>query len=162
MLLNGVYGMDNLTAKQKEFFWGKVKKGERCWSWLRGCYSAGYGQFKAGGKGYAAHRLSYEISVGPIPEGMCVLHKCDNPPCVNPDHLFLGTQKENMQDCVNKKRHFSTQTKGSRHPNGKLTDDEVREIRKKEKKQKEYGEIYGMTQAAISAIQKRLSYASVT
>ena len=88
-----------------------VIKQQGCWGWSgavinRGPYSYGVLQRGRRGEGLIlAHRASWEIHVGPIPEGKLVLHRCDNPICSNPEHLFLGTQTDNMQDCVRKGRH---------------------------------------------------------
>lgn len=84
----------------------------------------GYG--RVGGDERRAHRLAYTELVGPIPDGMLVCHRCDNPPCVNPDHLFLGTAKDNMQDKHKKKRNADV--RGSRNPASKLTDQQVQVI----------------------------------
>lgn len=123
-------------------FWAKVEqRAIGCWIWTaalgndpRGGKRNSYGQFwvgsKADGTGRMAfaHRVAWELSTGPIPEGMKVLHHCDNPACVRPSHLFLGTQVHNMIDMVAKGR--ANRPTGIRHYCAKLTDDQVREIRK--------------------------------
>lgn len=84
-----------------------VVKREGCWGWS-GATTSGYGVLTRGrrGEGFVlAHRLSWELHRGPIPDGLFVLHKCDVPECSNPDHLFLGTQTDNMSDCRKKGRH---------------------------------------------------------
>lgn len=87
-----------------EILYSKINKTESgCWEFT-GALRSGYGAIKFKGKTCGAHRVSYEISFGEIPEGMLVCHKCDNPKCINPDHLFLGTYSENMQDCKVKNR----------------------------------------------------------
>src|ERR1700743_3839012 len=74
-------------------YWGNVRRTDDCWLWLGATVEYGYGVFGHGGRGviHYAHRISWEINNGVIPKGLFVLHKCDNPPCTNPDHLFLGT-----------------------------------------------------------------------
>lgn len=101
------HGHSNVVPIEKRF-WEKVKKAsnDECWLWLGGKTYGGYGVIGSGGRHglIRAHRLSWEIANSKIPEGLWVLHKCDNPPCVNPKHLFLGTQSDNMNDCIAKGR----------------------------------------------------------
>lgn len=82
----------------------RIDKTGPCWLWIGGRFDSGYGKVLRGAKKLRAHRVSYELYVAPIPEGMHVLHKCDNPPCVNPNHLFLGTHIDNMRDMERKGR----------------------------------------------------------
>jgi len=95
-----------------ERFWSKVKTSgnDTCWTWTSGTTQAGYGKFGESRKGRTilSHRYSYKIKYGKIPDGLFVCHHCDNPPCVNPKHLFLGTQSDNQIDSSNKKRHRNT------------------------------------------------------
>lgn len=86
-------------------FWTKVNKTSGCWLWTGARLKRGYGSFGVGDKQTRrAHRASWEMANGPIPQGMEVCHQCDTPLCVRPDHLFLGTHRENMIDCMNKGR----------------------------------------------------------
>ena len=107
-------------------FWEKVccYPGE-CWEWLGGRHPAGYGRINVDGKNKAAHRVSWEINQGPIPIGLCVLHKCDNPGCVNPDHLWVDTQAANNKDMFAKGRNNS----GHGGPPHKFTDVQVEQIK---------------------------------
>lgn len=90
----------------EERFWTKVKKTDGCWEWQR-CLigSMGYGSFWDGERKWVAHRYSYTLHNGPIPEGMCVCHTCDNPKCVNPAHLWIGTKADNNRDKIQKGRY---------------------------------------------------------
>lgn len=101
-----------------------------CWEWLGYKMRFGHGKIGYRDKVYLTHRLSYEIYIGPIPKNMNVCHKCDNPSCINPDHLFLGTQLENIEDCVKKNRHFVIPAmNGENNPLAKLTNQQANEIR---------------------------------
>ena len=99
--------MSKVTIRDR--FFAKVEKTESCWIWT-GSQLRGYGQFWLGGKLHIAHRVSWVLHVGPIPFGLHALHKCDNPSCVNPEHLFLGTAKTNVHDMMDKGRHRNQHT----------------------------------------------------
>jgi hypothetical protein len=133
-----------------------------CWIWKKFKNNKGYGMSGLKGKSIRAHRLSYLTFVGEIPNNLFVLHNCDNPACVNPKHLFLGTQEDNMKDKVNKNR----QAKGEDNGSSKLVQEEVDEIRTLwsaelaerakgkgiQLTQKELGERFGVSQMTISDI----------
>jgi len=93
------------TIQWPDAFWKKVRKTPSCWIWQGSVNMHGYGQLSHNGRAWKAHRLSYKMEYGEVDESLYVCHKCDSPPCVNPSHLFLGTQKANMMDLVNKKGH---------------------------------------------------------
>jgi len=144
-------------------FWLKVHKTADCWLWQGATNKRGYGRCTVNGVNWYSHRLSWMLHYGAIPVGMFVLHHCDNPSCVRPDHLFLGTQTDNMKDCVRKRRHAAVThpeciptgkrsarrkhpkswsdwvppaklnpelVRGQKNPAAKLTDDDVRSIRR--------------------------------
>ena len=132
-----------------ERFWSKVDKSGDCWEWLAGKNKKGYGQFHISRKQLGAHRVSWELTNSEIPEGLCVLHRCDNPGCVNPDHLFLGTAQDNSDDKISKGR--DSRLKGEDLPQSKLTWKDVREIRSIYPllTQQQLATAYGVGQASI-------------
>lgn len=141
----------------EERFWPKVAKGGpgECWIWAGAKTHKGYGMFRPGGSAahHLAHRASYEMEVGPIPPGLYVMHKCDNPSCVRPDHLQTGTAWDNMQDKVQKGR--GRWLKGSEVGNAKLTESQVCEILRRldcGEFQRVVAADFGVSQSAISHI----------
>ena len=139
-------------------FWDKVRIGPRneCWEWLAYKQYKGYGIFGFNGNPKLAHRVSYQLSIGTIPEGMCICHHCDNPSCVNPAHLFLGTNADNTADRDAKGRHVAL--KGENNGRAKLTDADVLAIRDSGLSQNEIAAEYGVSQTVVSNIKIRKSW----
>jgi DNA-binding MarR family transcriptional regulator len=109
-------------------FWSKVQKTNGCWLWTGSLASRGYGQIKIATRiSRRSHRLAWELTNGPIPRGLFVCHRCDNRRCVNPDHLFLGTNQDNMDDMKQKGR--SPRYGGAKSHKAKLTESDVQAIR---------------------------------
>lgn len=121
-----------------------------CWEWKgsRRIDKFAYGVIWFGGRMRRAHRASYEVHKGPIPRGLDVLHECDFPPCINPDHLFLGTRGQNNTDSTQKGRN----AKGEMHGMHKLTIAEVKAIRTSSLTHKELAKMYGVNSSVISTI----------
>lgn len=114
-------------------FWEKVQKTDSCWLWLGAKSKTGYGSFGGPDGTILAHRFAWILANGPVPDDMCILHRCDNPPCVRNDsngHLFLGSQQDNVSDCIEKNRHSTPpRLKGDLHPHAVLNETLVRLIR---------------------------------
>lgn len=141
-------------------FWRFVDKTETCWLWAGNKTQTGYGRIGINYKGILAHRLSWELAHGPIPKGLVVCHRCDTPLCVRPDHLFLGTLSENHRDMVAKGRH----ARGSKQGAAKLSEADIADIRAAicaGSKQQELADKYGVTQAGISAVHRRVNWKHV-
>ena len=146
-------------------FWNRVDKTALCWNW-KTTRSDGYGHIRAeNNKKILAHRLSWVMHNGDIPDKLCVLHKCDNPSCVNPSHLFLGTHADNMADMATKKRGKSHSLVGSKLWTSKLTESQVLWIRMWsgiKYSQQSIADAYGISQATISKIILRKTWKHVS
>lgn len=140
-----------------------------CWIWTGGFGRKNYGRFRVGGKKVvSSHRFSYALHKGPIPDGLCVCHKCDTPQCVNPDHLFVATNEENTADRVRKGRTVSGRSgaknppKHARHHQAKLSQSDVDEIRRLASEgrmtQREIAALFGISQANVSTIKCGVSW----
>lgn len=151
-----------ISLSDKKRFWKRISWVDDtfCWNW-KGPLTDGYGQMKIKGFMEGVHRVSWTIHYGQIPNNKFVLHKCDNRCCVNPSHLFIGTNQDNMTDMANKGRAFSM--KGESHVNHKLSEKEVIEIRKfKGKRQNaKLAEKFGVKIPAIWKIQHNLTWSHI-
>lgn len=137
----------------RERFESKVVKTDSCWLWVGGKNKQGYGKLRIGGKGgehVRAHRVSYELHRGPIPDGFFVMHKCDNPSCVNPEHLDIGTAMDNVADMVSKDRH----TYGERTKKSKLTNLAVSVIRESGASVQELMATFNVSKATVYQVKQ--------
>lgn len=147
-----------------------------CWIWTGGCFSNGYGRIKFLNKSLKTHRISWTLENGAIPDGMVICHKCDNPPCCNPSHLFAGTQVDNVADRTSKRREARAERSGTKtHPErvargersgtAKLNDIRVRVIRRLAEcgamRQVDLARMFDSTQGNIGKVIRRDSWAHV-
>lgn len=137
-----------------EFFEGShiPEPNSGCWLWTKGLFNSGYGSLYLNGKSELAHRFAWRLHKGPIPIGLCVLHRCDVPSCVNPEHLFVGTKADNNIDMIAKGRARKRGLRGEENPKARLTASQADEIRKRHslgETQARLGKVYGVTQATI-------------
>lgn len=131
-----------------ERFEAKFAKGEGCWEWQAAMGNQGYGHFWFRGRPRPSSQVSYILYKGDIEQGMHVLHRCDNRKCVNPDHLFLGTPRENIDDMLSKGR----QAKGEALGTAKLTESQARAIRSDPRSQRKIGAEYGISHTVVGQI----------
>jgi hypothetical protein len=151
-----------------ERFWSYVdQRGpDECWPWKAARFEKGYGQFRAGKRKVKAHRCALELTIGPLPEGFLSLHKCDNPPCCNPGHLFSGTTKANAEDRERKGRGSKAarpSLPGESNPAARLAESDVIEIRRQLgiKHCKEVAALFNVSPSTIRGIWKGETWASV-
>jgi DNA-binding CsgD family transcriptional regulator len=142
-------------------FWDKVKIGsqEECWEWQGAHLGVGYGGIRVYDGSKYAHRISFELSIGPIPPDKLVMHICDNRLCVNPSHLRLGTPQENTVDMYSKNRGY--RATGVKHHNAKLTDEIVLKIRLDTRSSKEIARELNMHPRTIESARKGITWAHV-
>ena len=143
-------------------FWARVDVGslDRCWEWQWGRQKAGYGTIAIAGYDYGAHRIAYLLANGSIPAGLCVLHRCDNPPCCNPSHLFVGTKADNVTDMHAKGRG----NVGSVNGQSKLNEEKVALIRSRVaagEKQIHLSAEFGITSGTMSHLIARKTWRHV-
>jgi len=153
----GVYPRKKRSLASR--FWPKVdvKGSDECWEWAAVKTSRGYGQVWNGEKKMQAHRVAWELTHGPIPDGFCVLHHCDNRACVNPAHLWLGTNADNMADATGKGRMARGERNG--RAGTKLTSEKVREARISKIPQYTIAARLGVSRSAISLIKSGKTWA---
>ena len=134
---------------------------EGCWEWQRSLDKSGRGRIRNGGEHIFASRASFIAFNGPIPDGMIVCHSCDNRACINPKHLWLGTQKDNMQDMHEKGRYKGCARPGEKHSKAKLSKQEVLKIRQDDRAQRDIAKDYKVSRPLISLIKSRKLWAHV-
>ena len=154
-----------------ERFWSKVDRRGECWLWTAGVFMGtagdlpgdrGYGQFHWRGRPDYAHRVSWEMCYGELPEGRMVCHRCDNRSCVRPDHLYLGDAGTNSADAVRRGRSRTQGVRGSAHANALLDEDAVLDIYSKAESQRAYMERYGVARTTVSNIQRGVTWRWLT
>lgn len=134
-------------------FWSKVNKSSGCWEWIGAIhYKKGYGQFRLCGSMKQAHRVSWLIKHGEWP-ALCVCHSCDNRKCVNPDHLFLGTNQDNVNDRVAKNRSY--RAAGEDSPAAKLKNGDIIKIRSMSGSHRDVAKKFGVSKSLIGHIRNR-------
>ena len=128
-----------------------------CWIWTGSTQVRGYGEIISNGKKIYAHRASYTVYKGDIPKGMYVCHKCDTVSCVNPDHLFLGTQRDNIHDMIKKGRSGN----GEHHPHTRLTREDVLYIRSSDERTSLLSKKFNVSMSNINAIKRKVRWSNV-
>ena len=157
--------MKKICSKKRFLEKVEVKSSNECWEWKASKFKDGYGAFWNGDNQIRAHRFSWEFHFGNIPEGVLVCHHCDNPSCVNPNHLFLGTIQDNINDKCKKGRADGGSIKGEEHYFSKVTNKEVIRIRELYDTgkyfQREIGELFGISRSNVGEIIRRKTWTHI-
>lgn len=165
----------SFSPLQVEAFWQRVDKSGECWVWTAARQKFGYGILRFEKRGWLAHRVAFLLTNGPITDGLCVLHHCDNPPCCNPAHLFLGTVIDNNKDRDAKGRNRANvgktmaryphrRARGERQGSARLTAEAVRDMRDRVaggELRSDLAKAYGVSWTTVDKAVKRLRWAHV-
>lgn len=143
------------SGSLRDRFFSRFAKLENgCWQWRAHTDKDGYGILPGTNKNTRSHRLSYEIHIGEIPEGLIVCHHCDNPGCVNPNHLFVGTPKDNANDALQKGRHYI----GEKNGRSKLTAENIKQILSSTMSGQQLANKFGVTRSTINNVRKGVTW----
>lgn len=149
----------------EEIFWSHVdiRNDEECWNWMASLDDHGYGQFgsKRLGGHFSSHRLSYILTNGPIPDGLFVCHRCDNPKCINPKHLFLGTPLDNVKDMISKGRGRYIITRGEDSHFAKISASDVIAIRQDPRPTAEIAQDFNISLNQVRRIKSRENWSHI-
>lgn len=146
------------TLQQRlEYYTDRSGGPDACWKWMASCTKERYGKIFFERRLHLAHRKWWEVTNGPIPHGMYLCHKCDNPICVNPGHMFVGTPRDNAQDMIRKLRG----PQGERQGAAKLTSADIERIRTDSRPQSAIAADYGVSQSNISCIKRRQTWTHI-
>lgn len=163
--LKCISGHSKRYALLSDSLWSRVdiKAKDECWPWMGSTNSDGYGTLKFRGKYFHAHRVAYELTNGPIPNRLNILHRCDNPPCCNPAHLWPGTDQDNVDDMMAKRRNKVFV--GTQNRSAKVTEDDIPVIRalyaQGNLSQQKIGVLYGVSDVTVSYIIHRKTWRHV-
>ena len=160
---SGVVDTGGRTIQERFWKYTEVPiETDACWLWTGTRDRYGYGRIHiAGGRNFGAHRVAYGLLVGPIPAGMCVCHRCDNPGCVNPRHLFVASQEDNMRDMIRKGRTALCGVRGVDHWRAKFSPEEINELRRlvaSGMSQAEAGRLFHMSHTNVSNVVHRRTW----
>ena len=156
-----IKNIPELSDAQKDTFWGNIDIAgpDDCWPWKL-CKIRGYGQLSLNGRVYLAHRVAFAISGGAL-KGLFACHRCDNPSCCNPSHIFPGTPRDNNADMVKKGRRHPLIVRGEASPNAKLTEMQVALIRTDCRASRAIAKDYGVSRDTIASVKSRRSWAHI-